>query len=106
MTHVETTMLTEQVLEVRLNRPDQLNAISPDMLEGIIDAMRQANHSRAIRVVILTGEGRGFCAGADLTTQSGRLGMLIKTHTKDRGKVFLQCNKAVQGGPQAIAMYW
>ena len=71
MTHVQTRTLNDHVLEVRLNRPDQLNAISPDMLEGLIDAMRQANHSREIRVVVLTGEGRGFCAGADLTTRSG-----------------------------------
>ena len=71
MSDVLTTMLSDHVLEVRLNRPDQLNAISPDMLDGIIDAMRHANHSRAVRVVVLTGEGRGFCSGADLTTQSG-----------------------------------
>lgn len=71
MSDVITTMLNDQVLEVRLNRPDMLNAISPNMLEGIIEAMRQAEHSRAVRVVVLTGEGRGFCAGADLTTQAG-----------------------------------
>lgn len=71
MSHVVTGMLNEQVMEVRLNRPDQLNAISPEMLDGIIAAMKQAEHSRDIRVVVLTGEGRGFCAGADLTTQSG-----------------------------------
>lgn len=71
MSHVQTNMLNEQVLEVRLNRPEQLNAISPEMLDGIIDAMREANHSRDIRVVVLTGEGRGFCAGADLTAHAG-----------------------------------
>ena len=71
MSHVITSMLNEQVMEVRLNRPDQLNAISPDMLDGIIEAMQQAEHSRTVRAIVLTGEGRGFCAGADLTTQSG-----------------------------------
>lgn len=71
MSHVKTSMLNEQVMEVRLSRPDQLNAISPEMLDGIIAAMKQAEYSREVRVVVLTGEGRGFCAGADLTTQSG-----------------------------------
>jgi enoyl-CoA hydratase len=71
MADLMTRKLGEHVLEVRLNRPDQLNAISPAMLEGIIDAMQMANHDRAVRVVVLTGEGRGFCAGADLGTRSG-----------------------------------
>ena len=71
MSHVVTSMLNEQVMEVRLNRPDQLNAISPAMLDGMIEAMQQAEHSRTVRAIVLTGEGRGFCAGADLTTQSG-----------------------------------
>lgn len=71
MSHVVTGMLNEQVMEVRLNRPEQLNAISPEMLDGIITAMKEAQHSREVRAVILTGDGRGFCAGADLTTQSG-----------------------------------
>ena len=57
MSHVITSMLNEQVMEMRLNRPDQLNAISPEMLDGIIAGMKQAEQSREIRAVVLTGEG-------------------------------------------------
>ena len=66
MSHLTTSMLNKQVMEVRLNRPDQLNAISPEMLDDLIEAMKAAGHSRNVRAVILTGEGRGFCSGADL----------------------------------------
>jgi len=71
MSHVIVEHLSPEVLEVRLNRPDVLNAISPEMLEGMINAFKEAEYDRQVRAVILTGEGRGFCAGADLTSKTG-----------------------------------
>ncbi len=71
MAHVVTEKIGESILEIKLNRPEVMNAISPEMLEGIIEACKQAEHDRDVRVVILTGAGRGFCAGADLSTKSG-----------------------------------
>jgi enoyl-CoA hydratase/carnithine racemase len=64
------TVLTEDVgLGVRvitLNRPHRLNAIQPELLEGVIAAMQAADRDPAIRAIILTGAGRAFCAGDDL----------------------------------------
>jgi len=49
-----------------LNRPDKLNAFNPELLAAIGKAFEEAERDPAIRAVLLTGSGRGFCAGADL----------------------------------------
>jgi 2-(1,2-epoxy-1,2-dihydrophenyl)acetyl-CoA isomerase len=54
------------VLTVTLNRPDRLNAFTPEMHEELRGAMTRAEREPEIRAVLLTGAGRGFCAGADL----------------------------------------
>jgi enoyl-CoA hydratase len=53
---------------VTLNRPERLNAINGELIAGLEDAVRQANAERDVRVVILRGAGRAFCAGYDLST--------------------------------------
>lgn len=54
------------VATITLNRPERLNAISFTMLESFSRAFRQADLDRDVRVIILTGAGRGFCSGLDL----------------------------------------
>ena len=54
------------IATITLNRPDRLNAITGPMLESISQALRDADHNREVRVIVLTGAGRGFCAGLDL----------------------------------------
>ncbi|MGH7822084.1 MAG: enoyl-CoA hydratase/isomerase family protein [Candidatus Binatia bacterium] len=49
-----------------LNRPDKLNAWTPQMALEQADAIRRANEDRAVGAVVMTGAGRGFCAGADM----------------------------------------
>jgi enoyl-CoA hydratase len=51
---------------VTLNRPDRLNAINERMLDDFDELLRILDRDDAIRVLLITGEGRGFCAGADL----------------------------------------
>ena len=68
------TLLTELdrgILTVRNNRPDRLNALSPEMLGEILDLLDEVDRNDAIRVVVWTGEGRAFCAGADLGGGAG-----------------------------------
>jgi len=55
------------ILTVTLNRPDKLNAYTAVMGRELADAFRRADADDAIRVVIVTGAGRGFCAGADIS---------------------------------------
>ena len=55
------------VLTVTLNRPESLNSLNYELVMGVISAFDEASSNDDIRSVILTGEGRGFCSGADLT---------------------------------------
>ncbi len=57
----------DQIATVTLNRPAKLNAWTQAMGREIVDAMRQADDDRDVRVIILTGAGRAFCAGADIS---------------------------------------
>ena len=59
--------LDSGVLRVTLNRPEKLNAFNPAVHQGLAGAMTRAESEPAIRCVLVTGAGRGFCAGADLT---------------------------------------
>jgi enoyl-CoA hydratase/carnithine racemase len=58
--------LSDGIATITLNRPDRLNAISGPMLASFSQALRDADADRDARVIILTGAGRGFCAGLDL----------------------------------------
>jgi len=74
------TMQTEVLYEVRdriavvtLNRPERLNAYTGTMAAGLKHALAAANSDPAARVILITGAGRGFCAGADMEILSGHI---------------------------------
>jgi enoyl-CoA hydratase/carnithine racemase len=56
----------ERVATITLDRPDRMNAFTPTMMAELIDAFDRADADDDVRVVIVTGRGRAFCAGADL----------------------------------------
>jgi 2-(1,2-epoxy-1,2-dihydrophenyl)acetyl-CoA isomerase len=58
--------VADGVLTLTLNRPEVLNAITPSLLDAVTDALRDAASGRAVRAVVITGAGRGFCSGQDL----------------------------------------
>jgi enoyl-CoA hydratase/carnithine racemase len=58
--------LADHLLTITLNRPDRLNAFTPTMGRELIEAFDHADADDDVRAIVVTGEGRGFCAGADL----------------------------------------
>lgn len=54
------------IATVTLNRPEKLNALDRDLCADLLEALRMLAASDAVRVILITGAGRGFCAGADL----------------------------------------
>lgn len=66
----EDLILTENrdaIRILRMNRPDKLNALNTALTQALLDALEQADADETVRAIVLTGEGRGFCAGADLS---------------------------------------
>lgn len=61
-----------RVATITLNRPDVYNALNPQMRRELAEAIQQVEADRAVRVVVLSGAGRGFCAGADLKARSDK----------------------------------
>ena len=59
--------VADHIATVTLNRPDQLNAFTNTMMRELLDAFDRLDADDDVRVVIVTGAGRGFCAGADLS---------------------------------------
>jgi len=62
----------EGVATITLNRPERLNAFSPEMMAALGEGLRIAEHDSEVRCVVLTGAGRGFCAGGDVQNQRAR----------------------------------
>jgi 2-(1,2-epoxy-1,2-dihydrophenyl)acetyl-CoA isomerase len=70
--------VSERVATLTLNRPERLNALATPMLDGLLEALPRLAADPGIAVVILTGAGRGFCAGGDVKSMAegtSQLGM-------------------------------
>ena len=61
------TAIRDGIATVTLNRPEKLNALTPELCRELIAALQTVSTDPSVRVIILTGAGRAFCAGADLT---------------------------------------
>ena len=68
-----TVTIEERVASVRMNRPDKLNALDAAMFEALIETGQRLAADRSVRAVVLSGEGRAFCAGLDFASFMGML---------------------------------
>lgn len=71
MSVVEVSAPRPGIVQITLNRPERLNAMNQEMVGGLAGILDEIGHDRECRVVVLTGAGRGFCAGIDLQNYAG-----------------------------------
>jgi 2-(1,2-epoxy-1,2-dihydrophenyl)acetyl-CoA isomerase len=69
--HAVFETIGDGIARIRINRPDRLGAYTPRMCAEILDAIRQVRLDDSLRVLILTGVGRGFCTGGDVSPDAG-----------------------------------
>src|SRR2546427_175933 len=67
--------VADRILTLTLNRPDQLNAFTVEMAHELIDAFEGASEDDEVGAVIVTGAGRAFCAGMDLSHDGNVFGL-------------------------------
>lgn len=75
--------LAEGVATITLNRPDKLNALTPQMLSDFFAAVAKAGADTDAKVIVVTGAGRSFCAGLDLSIIGTGAGGRVETHPQD-----------------------
>ena len=117
MNEVRVDELEEGIVQITLNRPEALNAITPEWVEAFHAALDRLESDRAIRVAIVTGAGRGFCAGADLKSDfvkdqgvahsmraQLRLATIMERMMTMRQPIIAAVNGAAAGGGFAVAL--
>lgn len=104
--HVE-----QGVLTLTLNRPDQLNAFTVEMANELVDAYTRASQDDAVRAIVVTGAGKAFCAGMDLSVPGNVFGLdesleptLEDLHTRLDDPQILQGVRDT-GGRVTLAIY-
>jgi enoyl-CoA hydratase/carnithine racemase len=71
MSEVVRVEVADRVATVSLNRPDKLNAVSPEVFDALYEAGKQVEADDDVRAILLRGEGRAFCSGLDLASLQG-----------------------------------
>ncbi|MDG2277300.1 MAG: crotonase/enoyl-CoA hydratase family protein [Pseudomonadales bacterium] len=96
-----TIALADGVADVRLNRPDKYNALSPEMFRAIVAAGDQLAEAKDVRAVVLSGNGRGFCAGLDMKSMAG-----LSDGGNGDGSTLLSRDERPENFAQRPAMVW
>ena len=90
------------VADVRLNRPEKYNALSPDMFKAIVAAGEQLASAKELRAVVLSGSGRGFCAGLDMASFQ----MMAEPGDQGSASSLLDANAGPANNAQRPAYIW
>ena len=93
---------SDGIATITLNRPERMNAFTPQMLDEWLDALNDANLDDEIRVIILTGTGRGFCTGADVVRSGEGLSLVNRDRSHVANRNFLR--DSVQRIPRLVSI--
>lgn len=99
---VTITMLDGGIADVRMNRPDKMNALDPAQWEAISAAIDTLAAMPGLRVVVLSGEGRAFCAGLDLASMAGER----DPGASSTGHSLAERSKGIANHAQYVAWGW
>ncbi len=89
------------VATVTLNRPESHNAFNPKMIQAITAAFQQLGEREDVRVIVLTGSGRSFCAGADVSYMRDTADFTFEENLAD-GRAIFELMLAVDSCPKAV----
>ena len=64
--------MKDHIATLTLNRPENRNSMTPDVLEGLAEGVARARGDAEVRCLVITGRGRSFCAGADFRSREAR----------------------------------
>ena len=83
----------EKILTITLNRPDHLNAFTVEMSDELVHAFTHASDDDDVGAIVVTGAGRAFCAGMDLSTDGNVFGLNeeLVTWYFDFGSKYISC---------------
>ena len=95
---VTLTLADDGVAQVRLARPDKMNALDPAMFDAIVETGEALRTMKGVRAVVLAGEGRSFCAGLDLTS--------FAAGGSDPTRALVERTHGNANRPQEAAMTW
>lgn len=103
----------DKIATITLNRPEAMNALTSDMYPAMIELLNRAENDDSVRVIVVTGKGRAFCAGADLNTgkKFGQQDPSIEEY-RDRGgllslrifKLTKPCIAAINGSAVGVGI--
>lgn len=96
--HLIVTVKNKHQLWVSLNNPDQMNAITTEMIDSLTKVLPHADFDPEIRVVVITGMGKNFCAGGDIKAMEEKSGMFAGESNELRARY----QHGIQRIPQCI----
>jgi enoyl-CoA hydratase/carnithine racemase len=99
---VKITMLEDGIADVRMTRVDKMNALDPAQWSALVDAIDTLKAAEGLRVVVLSGEGRAFCAGLDLASMQGDR----EPGTSSAGGSLADRTKGIANSAQYVAWGW
>lgn len=98
--------IKDHVADVKLVRSDKMNALDNDMFSALIDTTAQLNETKEVRAVVLSGEGRAFCAGLDMGNFAAMAGGADAKPTSSLGNTLAERTHGIANRAQQAVWGW